>query len=152
MTKFQKLYNKLFCESLEQQTDEFLDNLSKEINKKYKKITSNQLDGLEVKNDIPNLSSIPASFNHYETLSDLYAIPLKNFSLTGKSYSKSETERIKNLSEEIKHNKYIKPLIIVFDEEGVDNPYILEGSHRAEALYLLKKKDIPALVIIDMDK
>ena len=76
-------------------------------------------------------------------------MPLSEFDLTGKSYSTSETARIKNLAEEIKMSQEIKPLIVVRDKEGL---YILEGGHRAEALYLLGVKYLPAKLVIDLDE
>lgn len=49
----------------------------------------------------------------------------------------SVTDRIKNLTTQLEVNKEINPLIVVVDKDG---PYILEGSHRYDALLLLKRK------------
>jgi len=109
---------------------------------------ANNTDNLLIRKDVPNTSSISATLTNYKELPNIRNVPISEFHLTGKSYSIQENERIKQLEEQIKHNKEINPLIVVVDKEG---PYILEGGHRADALYNLKAKYIPALVIIDLD-
>lgn len=105
------------------------------------------VDGLEVLDEIPNLSSIRASLEEYSILPDIRAVPISGFS-NGYSYSVSENQIIKELAHEIEQSKQIAPIIVVIDDEG---PYILEGSHRIDALYRLGKKEFPALVVIDRD-
>lgn len=114
-------------------------------NKDYP-IAGSIVSGLKVTDNIPNLDSISATLDDYKILDRVREIPLSIFELTGKSYSVSETNRIKKLAEEISNNQWIDPIIVVVDNEG---PYILEGYHRAEALYRLDKKSIPALIVID---
>jgi hypothetical protein len=120
-----------------------------------KKITSNDfpiagniVDGLAVRDDVPNTGSISASLENYEELPGIREFPLSELYLTGKSYSASETRRIENLAEQIKESGEINPLIVVNDNEGY---YILEGGHRAEALFLLGKKTLPAMIVVDND-
>jgi len=52
------------------------------------------------------------------------------------------------LVKQIRESGEISPLIIVVEEEG---PYVLEGSHRIDALSLLKANFFPALVVIDFE-
>ena len=106
------------------------------------------VSGLEVKEDTPNLSSIAASLDNYEILPGIREIPMDDFYITGKSYSVSENEQIKELAKKIKNSKTISPLIVVIDKNG---PYILEGSHKIDALYSLGIKTFPALVVIDKE-
>jgi hypothetical protein len=107
------------------------------------------VSGLKVRSKIPNMGSISSSLENYVELDSIREIPLSEFDLTGRSYSLQETDRIQSLAREIKQNKEINPLIVVADNEGL---YILEGGHRAEALFLLGVKTLPALVIIDLDE
>jgi hypothetical protein len=107
----------------------------------------NSVDGLIVRKHIPNISSISSSLTKYRIHDGVREIPLSEFSLTGKSYSVTETNRIESLANAIKESGEINPLIVVHDDQGY---YILEGGHRAEALYLLKKKTAPALIVDDL--
>ena len=104
------------------------------------------MSGLTVTDNIPNTGSIDSTLDDYDILDGIREVPLSVFDLTGKSYSVSETNRIKQLASLIRDNGWIDPLIVVIDEEG---PYILEGGHRAEALYRLGVDSLPALVVID---
>ena len=105
------------------------------------------VDGRTVLSDTPNLSSISASFNdgEYRVLKGTREIPMSDFYLTGRSYSKSDNDRIKSLADKIKESKELKPLIVVYGE--AEGPYILEGGHRADALFILKAKSFPAVVV-----
>lgn len=114
---------------------------------KYPK-ANGMCDNLTVRNEIPNLSSISASLTNYHEIKDIRNIPMAEWKFTGTSYSPQETNRIKQLAEQIKQSKEINPLIVVVDK---NDWYILEGNHRAEALYLLGAKHFPALIIIDED-
>lgn len=106
------------------------------------------VDGREVLDYIPNTDSISASLENYEEVPGIQELPMSAFGLTGQSYSVSENKRISKLTELIRQSNKIAPLIVVEDAEGL---YILEGSHRADALYRLKAKSIPALIIRDLD-
>lgn len=121
--------------------------------KLYPKITTGELNGLTVLNDIPNIKSISATLSEYKVLDGIRAIPMSEFfdedSKPQDFYvSKSDIDRVYELADEIKENGWIKPLIVVVEQDG---PYILEGGHRSEALNLLKVKYLPALVVIDLD-
>ena len=118
------------------------------ISEKEYPLAGSEVSGLKIAQDIPNTGSIPSSINNYEILSGIREVPLSDFDLTGKSYSVSENERIKHLSKEITMNGWISPLIVVIDRDG---PYILEGGHRAEALYRLNVFSLPALIVKDKD-
>ena len=114
-----------------------------DIDQRYP-IASGIVNGLEVLSDIPNLSSIRASLEKYTVLKGIRVARMDYFSVTGSSYSVSENKRIKELEEKIRQNKVISPLIVVVDKEG---EYVLEGSHRLDALYNLGIKEFPALVV-----
>ena len=113
----------------------------------YPRVTGTS-DGRIVRKGVPNTASIRAGFNdgEFEELRGIRDIPVAEFGLTGKSYSVSETRRIAELAEQIKASGEINPLIVAVDNEGLS---IVEGMHRAEALYLLKAKSFPAVVIVD---
>jgi len=116
----------------------------KEVEKKYPKAGS-LVNGLTVLHDVPNKSSISSSLYDYEILDGIREVKNSYFEQVG--YSK--TQRIIELAEEIKKSKEIKPLIVVIDHE--ESPYILEGSHRFDALRHLGVKKFPALVVIDTE-
>lgn len=104
------------------------------------------VDGREVRDDVPNMSSIASSLDDYTVLNGVREVPMSDFTLTGKSYSVSESKRIEALAARIKESGEINPLIVVIDREG---SYILEGGHRSEALFRLGAKSFPAIVVLD---
>jgi hypothetical protein len=104
------------------------------------------VDGRRVLDNIPNTGSIRASLDDYTILPGMREAPMSAFGATGKSYSVSESNRIKQLAMDIEESGEISPLIVVVDNEG---PYILEGGHRIEALFLLRAKSFPAIVVMD---
>ena len=107
-----------------------------------------KVDGRAVaKGSVPNISSIGASLDEYEILSDIREMNMEFFSYSP-PYSKSEFEKTKELSEKIKESNIITPLIVVEDNLGF---YILEGIHRFDALCMLGAKSFPALVVKDLD-
>ena len=108
------------------------------------------IDGRAVRQEVPNMSSIGASFNDYEVLDGIREVQMSNFSSFG--YANHE-ENIKSqrLAELIASLKEINPLIVVVDKEGIKKPYVLEGGHRLDALHLLKAKSFPALIVLDLD-
>lgn len=117
------------------------------IDKKYP-LAKSEVDGREVLNKVDNTSSISASLDNYFILKGIREIPISEFTLSGTHYSVEGTKRIENLANQILQSGTISPLIVVIDKDG---PYILEGSHRIESLYLIKAKSFPALVVIDTD-
>lgn len=121
--------------------------IAKVLDAKYPR-ANGMSDGRVVRKEIPNTSSISASLLEYEEVLGVRDIPMSEFHLTGKSYSVSENLRIKRLAEQIMESGEINPLIAVYDNEGL---YILEGGHRAEALFINGAKSLPALIIIDRE-
>ncbi len=111
----------------------------------YPPIKGDEVDGRNITKNIPNMSSIGSSLTNYRVLPGIREVKMNLFYLTGTSYSPQEDKRIKDLAEKIDSNKWIDPLIVVVEKEG---PYILEGAHRAEALFLLKAESFPAIVVI----
>lgn len=101
------------------------------------------VDGLKVRSDVPNMSSISASLDKYKILKGIRKLKFSDF-----SGPDAKTSRIVNLIQQIEENGEINPLIVVVDSDG---PYILEGAHRFDALQHMGKKEFPALVVIDED-
>jgi len=122
----------------------------KDPRKKYKLVAGDRVDGLFVRDEVPNLSSIAATFERYEILRGIRIVPFSAFTLLGplRFYSQSEQERTMDLAAQINESQEINPLIVVEDAEG---PHILEGGHRFDALRLLEAKAFPALVVLDLD-
>jgi len=107
------------------------------------------VDGLSVLEDIPNTSSISATFTNYEVISGIKEVSMGLFGgPESVFYAKDDFDRSKRLAEEIREFGQIKPLIVAIDQDG---PYILEGAHRFVALHILGKKSFPALIVIDKD-
>jgi len=114
-------------------------------------MAGSSIGNLRVSNEIPNLSSISATLNEWEELPGIRKVPMKDFDFTSLHdlyYSKSDFDRVRELAKEIERNEYIDPLIVVIDCEGL---YVLEGGHRLGALFILKKKAIPALIVLDTE-
>jgi hypothetical protein len=117
---------------------------------KYQK-AGDVVDGLNVGKEVKNMSSIPATFGKYEIEKGIKSVPMSDFPSSSPYQmfrSKDDIERVKNLAEQIKKNKYIDPLIVAVDKEG---SYVLEGGHRLGALNLLGIKNFPAVVVRDLD-
>ena len=106
------------------------------------------VSGLVVREDVPNLDSIGASLEDYNVLPGIKEVPMSAFDVEGEpSYrNNSERERTLNLAEEINSNKEINPLIVVQDDQGY---YVLEGGHRFDALRELGIQSFPAVVVRD---
>lgn len=119
-----------------------------EVTIKEYPIAGDVVDGRTVLDNIDNTSSIGASLYHYKVLDNIREVPMSDFHVSGKHYSVEGTNRIKRLAQEILDSKTISPLIVVVDKEG---PYVLEGSHRLNALKIIGAKSFPALVVIDYD-
>lgn len=105
--------------------------------------------GLEVRKDIPNTSSIRASFNEdeYHTLPGIREVPIEHFDADPKHnyYAANDHKHIDRLSQQISQSKQINPLIVVHGEKA--GPYVLEGGHRLGALHKMGIKTFPALVV-----
>src|SRR5690606_15692508 len=103
--------------------DELVDNMKSMVHenidlKKYDEqfpiIIDDEIEGLTIRNRIPNMSSIEASFNDYEILNGIrkvsFSTSFPEYTKNPKSYSHTEEERIINLAQEIVDNKEINPL------------------------------------------
>lgn len=110
--------------------------------KSWRKVKENDIvNGLEVKHNIPNISSISASLTNYKGYG-IREVPIDIFSLEGGEPA---------LANAIRQNRWIEPLIVVVDGHPDGVAYILEGSHRIDALKTLGVKTFPALVILDLE-
>lgn len=112
------------------------------------------VDGFEVMDEIPNQDSIESSLDNYEVVGvkvvdAKYLWDPKDAGKPPSSYSASRNERVKALANKIKANKKIAPLILVNHKR--DGLYVLEGSHRYDALQSLDVKQVPALIVTDLD-
>lgn len=104
-------------------------------------IAGETVDGLKVREHIPNQDSIESTFTAYKILPKVRAVPMSEF-----SGEFERTQRTIDLAEQIQESGEINPLIVAYDSEGA---YILEGGHRYDALGILGKQEIPAQVVID---
>ena len=108
---------------------------------KYKK-AGDIVDGRKVRTEVPNTTSIEATFgNDFTELSGIREVPMSEFGAPPDINKKT-----KALAEEIKRSGEISPLIIAIDKNG---PYILEGANRFDAMKILDAKSIPAVVVTD---
>ena len=107
-------------------------------------------DGRKVLKNVDNTASIGATLNDWDELPGIRSVKMKAFDgPRSVFYAKDDFDRARALAEKIKVSGEISPLIIVIDDEG---PYILEGAHRYVALYYLKAKSLPALVVVDTEE
>lgn len=117
-------------------------------NERYPK-AGKHVDGLLVRGHVPNTNSIDGYFSESETLRGIRVVPMSDFGgPRSVFYATDDFKRSERLAEEISESKEINPLIVGVDEEG---PFILEGAHRFVALYYLRAKEFPALVVVDLE-
>ncbi len=109
------------------------------------KRAGSRVSALIVRNEIDNVGSISSTFDagRYVVLPAVRAVPLSVFDL--EPPCGRELLRIQSLAQQIQESRSITPLIVVVDEQG---PYILEGAHRVDALFMLRRKYLPALVVV----
>ena len=109
------------------------------------------VDGLKVGKNIDNVESISASLEDWQELPGIRRIPMNSFEVQGKPTFATERQRLRAeaLAKEIQKNGRIDPLIVVEDAKG---RYILEGATRFDALRLLGKRELPALVVRDLSE
>ena len=108
----------------------------------WKKVEAGDIvSGLVVGSHIPNQDSISATLNDYETIG-VREVPMDIFSLQPGN---------EPLANEIRESGRIDPLIVVVDGHPDGMAYILEGSHRIDALKYLGVKSFPALVVLDKE-
>lgn len=115
-------------------------------------LAGDTVDGREVRENIPNTSSISASLTEWEELDGIREVPVSDFFEEGESpyyYSVEKKESTMELAAALKTSGWIEPLIIVIDRDG---PYILEGGHRLDALREIGAKSFPALVVVDREQ
>jgi hypothetical protein len=108
------------------------------------------VDGRVVREKVDNTSSIASTFTRYHVLKGIREVPLSVFSSNFYA-SADDNARVEWLAAAIAESGEISPLIVVVDKEGVDDPYVLEGGHRAAALQALGAKSLPAMVVVDLD-
>lgn len=108
-------------------------------------LAADTVDGRVVREHVPNMSSISASLTDYKVLPGIREIPLSAFD---QEYVPENSERVRNLVDQINESGEINPLIVVKDKDGL---YILEGGHRYDALKLMGAKALPAKLVIDRD-
>ena len=109
-----------------------------------------KVDGRRVLKNVDNTSSIGATLNDWDELPGIRSVKMKVFDgPRSVFYAKDDFDKARALAEKIKISNEISPLIIVIDSEG---PYILEGAHRYVALYYLKAKKAPALIVVDTEE
>jgi site-specific DNA-adenine methylase len=108
------------------------------------------VDGLKVRDAVPNRGSIGSTLDNYEVLPGIREVPIAHFhaSPTDLFYAKDDVERARALAGRIAESGEINPLIVVVDKDG---PYVLEGAHRLGALSTMGKATFPALVVRDME-
>lgn len=102
------------------------------------------VDGRFVRDHIPNRSSIDASIANNEVLPGVRAVALSSFDYVPAKPDKRTLE----LAAQIAESGELNPLIVGIDADG---PYIIEGAHRLDALFHLKAKALPALVVLDVE-
>src|SRR5208337_1942598 len=111
---------------------------------KYPEVADGEkVDWRGVIDSVDNLSSIAASFPNYIILDGIRKVDFDQFD--GKP---DITSRTKRLAAQIDESKRLMPLIVGIDHKG---PFIMEGSHRYDALKILGAKEIPAVVALDLD-
>lgn len=108
------------------------------------------IDGRAVGEKMANVGSVNATLDDYAVLDGVREVPMVAFDqLSGQVtfVGAAERDRTMALAEAIRQSGRIDPLIVVEDAEG---PYVLEGSHRFDALRLLGACSFPAKVVLDM--
>jgi hypothetical protein len=136
---------KLWLEDVD--VDQQVKDLIAKFNNEYP-VAGPIVDGMKVREQVPNMSSIGSSLDDYEILPKVRVFPIYDF--PGCSYYRTTTDlaRCKKLIDEIQINKELNPLIIVEEKNG---PYVLEGSHRMSACVDLGLKEVPAIIVIDIE-
>ena len=105
------------------------------------------VDGLLVRDHVPNLSSIDGEFEESETLRGVRTVPMSDFGGPRTVlYATDDFERSERLARAIDASEEINPLIVGVDDEG---PFLIEGAHRFVALCYLKKREFPAIVVVE---
>jgi GNAT superfamily N-acetyltransferase len=107
------------------------------------------VDGRRVRDHVPNLSSIDGYMDEQEELPGIRVVPMSDLgNPRSVFYAADDFERAEHLAHAIGRSGEISPLIIGVDEKG---PFIIEGAHRFVALWHLKAKEFPAVVVVGQD-
>ena len=122
-----------------------------------------KVSGLTVREEVPNVSSIPARFyndsflldvlspigiDDYEIISGIREVSKGAFDkkyLDSLSFEKFD-KRTKDLATQVQESKENIPMVVAVDSKGA---YIIEGGHRFDALMAQDTKSIPAIVVAD---
>jgi len=126
---------KLWLENEDEDVDQQVKDLIAKFNNEYP-VAGPIVDGMKVREQVPNMSSIGSSLDDYEILPKVRVFPIYDF--TGCSNYRYSSGL----------NKELNPLIIVEEKNG---PYVLEGSHRMSACVDLGLKEVPAIIVIDIE-
>jgi GNAT superfamily N-acetyltransferase len=107
------------------------------------------VDGRLVRDHVPNRDSIEGYMGEQEELPGIRVVPMSDFgNPRSVFYAADDFERSERLAELIGRSGEISPLIIGIDEKG---PFIIEGAHRFVALWHLKAREFPAVVVVGRD-
>ena len=136
---------KLWLEDVD--VDQQVKDLIAKFNNEYP-VAGPIVDGMKVREQIPNMSSIGSSLDDYEILPKVRVFPIYDFAGCSNYRYSSGLKKCKELIEQIKYNKELNPLIIAEEKDG---PYVLEGSHRMSACVDLGLKEVPAIIVIDIE-
>jgi len=111
----------------------------------YLKQAGNEVDGFEVRDHVPNMSSIESTLTDYRIMRGIREFPLS--SLAPVEFDASDdNKKVNALASQLDDSKSINPVIIVIDKDG---PYVLEGAHRVAAMQKLGVTNIPAKVVVE---
>lgn len=149
LSSLKSIENGVILESIENGFNVILESVEEEYERQYPIVRESEIDGLHIRETVPNMNSISSTLTDYKILPGIRKVKMTYFNASPHEmfYSKSDIDRVKVLSKEISESKEINPLIVVVDSDG---PYILEGAHRLSALYLLKVSEFPAVVVLDL--
>jgi len=114
-------------------------------------LAGDQVGGLTVRADVPNLGSIAASLTDYRVLPGVRRINLATEFPGYQAPTAGRTQELAQtaaLAEEIRASGEINPMIVVQDKDGL---YVLEGAHRFDAAHVLGLAEVPAIVVQDLE-
>lgn len=107
------------------------------------------VDGRLVRKDVPNIESIDGYMEEQEELPGVRVVPMSDFgNPRSVFYAADDFDRSERLADAIARSQEINPLIIGVDKKG---PFIIEGAHRFVALWNLKVRAFPAVVVVGRD-
>lgn len=122
------------------------------IERQYPEVEEGErVDGREVRGPVSNWDSVSASLEVWESLPGYRIVKMSQFTDLDPNepptfYSQELRESTEELARAMKVGQWIEPLIVAVDDRG---PWVIEGSHRFDALRILNAKAFPAIVVID---